>query len=310
MTAFDISTALDGDRLDRAVYRLLGADGFELGRADAKRLVEQGRVRLDGRVERRGSTRVRAGQSVAIDVDTRALADRREARAAQVELDAAAALYREAGVVAVNKPAGLPSHATRDPRRDHLEAAVGRLLDRLDGASGRTARVVHRLDRDTTGVVLLAEDSAVHGPLTEAFRGRDVHKTYVAVCHDGGLPDSGTCNGRLDTRRDGTVVVVPRGGRSARTHWQVLERVGGLAVVEARPETGRKHQIRAHLAHLGAPIVHDPRYGGAPASGSTRYQLHALRLVASVPEIALALDVQAPWPTDFVRPAPDGFGTD
>ena len=296
------------ERLDRAVHRTLDSDGHALGRAAAKRLVEQGLVRVDGRTERRGSTRVRAGQRLVIDLDASGEQRRKHARSATIDLDDRAILARGDGWLVVDKPPGLPSHATRDPMRDHLEAAVTRWLaapPRHD--ADLTPRVVHRLDRDTSGLVLVATTTDMRAWLGEAFARRDARKVYVAICHDRGLADAGRCDARLEPDRQGTVQAVRRGGRSARTWWRVLARQQGIAVVALRPDTGRKHQLRAHLAHLGAPIVHDPRYGGAPALGSGRCQLHAIHLGVPLPLPNTRIAVEAPWPGDFVVPRPAGF---
>lgn len=200
---------------------------------------------------------------------------------------------------AVLKPAGL----TVVPPRDNPGAET--LRTRLEAQTGERLLVVHRLDRDTSGVVLLARTPEAHRRLSGLFARGRVEKTYLALCRraDPEARSSGRVDAPIGRGRRGAMRVVPegtRGARGAATRYRVLGVRGDLAVVEAHPQTGRTHQVRVHLAHVGLPLAVDPRYGGAPpleAFGTHvgRLTLHARRLL--VPE--LDLDVTAPVPDDL-----------
>jgi len=210
----------------------------------------------------------------------------------------------------VDKPAGLPVHGTLDPARDHLEAAVRRMLEARDGRAPEVLRLVHRLDVDTTGVVVLAKTREAAQHLGTTFVARHVGKRYLAAVHllqpaptieweeKGYLrPGVQGLDGRHRTE------VVRSGGKPSRTTFRVLAYDGERALVEARPLTGRTHQIRVHLAHRGMPLLGDALYG-APPSEALRPLLHAERLVFPHPATGRRLELAAPVPDDLARAAP------
>jgi 23S rRNA pseudouridine1911/1915/1917 synthase len=169
---------------------------------------------------------------------------------------------------------------------------------------GSPVTVVHRLDRETSGVTLLARTPEAARALAAAFRDGAPEKTYLAICARAPEPPEGRLDAPLgkDPRRAGRRAVRP-GGEPAATRYRTLA-VGpaGAALVEARPETGRTHQIRAHLAHLGAPLVGDVRYGGPRAVSGfpvPRTMLHARRLALAHPVTGERLALEAPLPEDF-----------
>jgi RluA family pseudouridine synthase len=219
-----------------------------------------------------------------------------------LELPAAAVLHVDDDLLLVDKPAGLPSDRTPDPRRDHLVAAAGRLLARLGLPVEEGGPWIHnRLDRDTTGVVAMALSGRANGPLGAIFAERGAEKVYLALVErvwEGG--DEVEAREPLRAGAGGRVEVVRSGGKPARTSLRVLARGAGGVLVVARPATGRTHQIRVHLAHRGAPIVGDELYGGAPGP---RLMLHAWRLSLPHPVTGEALAVTSPIPPDFAREA-------
>lgn len=228
----------------------------------------------------------------------------------QLELDATDVLHRDDVLIAVAKPAGLVSQATPDPRRDHLLAVVTRYLRRVDGADAPTPVLAHRLDRDTSGVVVLSLHSDAHGPLGEAFRSRDARKTYLAVVATAGRDVAEgvawTVDNhlRVDRKAKGPrrVRAVRSGGDRAITDMRVLAVGAGAALVEARPRTGRTHQIRVHLADDGLPIVGDTAYGGPRFVGAVRaprMALHAAALELPHPTTGTQLRLEAPVPDDM-----------
>ncbi len=223
-------------------------------------------------------------------------------------------LHCDADLVVVNKPPGLASVAARSP-----EPCVVSLLRRRPELQDNPAvRVVHRLDRDASGVQLCARTLAAQRGLVAAFAARTVEKVYHAIVQ-GRPPDEGVVDVPLAfDRRRGKVIASAARGRPARTRFRVLQPLAGHALVECHPETERPHQIRVHLATLGHPLAVDPLYGGGAAlllsnfkpdyrpsrKGEerpliARLTLHALRLTAPHPTSGIALTFEAPPPKDF-----------
>ncbi|MFO0612241.1 MAG: pseudouridine synthase [Polyangiaceae bacterium] len=213
--------------------------------------------------------------------------------------DARWILFEDASVIAVDKPIGISTHAPDDRHRDDVVTRLGAFL-RARGDD--TYLGIHqRLDRDTSGVLVFARSKGANPSLAKQFEGRHVEKTYVAVVEGKlRLPSDGVLRDVLAPDRDGNVRVVERSargkGQSAVTRVRVLERKSGRALVEARPETGRTHQIRAQLAHAGAPIVGDAAYGGAPHA---RLMLHARALELRHPISDRPLALSSPVDASF-----------
>jgi 23S rRNA pseudouridine1911/1915/1917 synthase len=164
--------------------------------------------------------------------------------------------------------------------------------------------LVHRLDRETSGVTVLARTPASARRLSEDFRDGRPEKTYLALCARAPVPPEGRLDAPLgkDPRVPGRRAVRPDGEAAATRYRTLAVGPGGVALVEARPETGRTHQIRAHLAHLGAPILGDARYGGPRMVGEAaipRVMLHALRLALDHPGTGARLVLEAPVPGDL-----------
>ncbi len=217
------------------------------------------------------------------------------------ELPDAALLHLDADLAIVDKPPGLPSHGTVDPQRDHLVAAATRLLRRLD--HGGELHIAHRLDRDTSGIVVFARHAAAAAALGAALAAHEaVDKRYLAVCRlERAVPDRWDHTDHLRARKDGVVVAVRSGGQRASSRFRVWDRRGGFALVEARPLTGRRHQLRVHLSDAGAPIVGDDTYG-EPALGAglaPRLLLHAFRITLPHPSTGEPLHVQQMPPQDY-----------
>jgi RluA family pseudouridine synthase len=212
------------------------------------------------------------------------------------------------GLIAVDKPAWLPVQATRASRRLCLEAVLRRLL----GCPSIVA--IHRLDRQTSGVVLFARTPAVAGRLGRALSRRRIARRYLAVTTPAPGADRFTVEGDLIRVPDparfrfGFSPTPCRGGRFSRTRFRCLARAPGRAWLEAEPRTGRTHQIRVHLAAAGAPIAGDALYGPpGRAPGAARLQLHAASLRFALEEHGEELEIEAPLPADFIRP-PAGPG--
>ncbi len=281
---------------------LLFADGEELrldkllrqryphySRTYFQRLIEQGFVLLDGEPVKK---RAIPEEGEAIEVCFQ-LTPELSVAPEPIPLDI---LYEDAHLIAVNKPAGLVVH----PAPGHWSGTfVNALLHHCQGIQpDGTLRpgIVHRLDKETSGVLVAAKTADAHQALTAAFANRQVKKTYLAICT--GRPPNGRIIanlGRHPTHRK-EMAVLPD-GKEAITDIEVLAFNERLSLVQAHPHTGRTHQIRVHLKHVGAPVLGDKVYGRE--SGVTRHMLHASRLSLAHPVTREPLELVAPIPEDF-----------
>lgn len=299
-----------GQRLDR----LIAARLPELTRSRAKALIEAGRVSLGGATISEPSYRVKPGQTFAIIVPEPEPAF---PLAQNIPLDI---VYEDADVIVVNKPAGLVVHpAEGNPDGTLVNALLAHCGPSLSGIGGvRRPGIVHRLDKDTTGLMVAAKNDAAHQALAAALEARRIERVYQALVWGVPSPREGEIAGNIgrhpvDRKR---MAVVTRGGRAALTRYRVLRPVGPVAsLVECRLATGRTHQIRVHLASIGHPVVGDPLYGRATAArlrrlapaaraaveGFGRQALHAQRLAFVHPRTGEALSWSVPLPTDMAE---------
>jgi len=277
---------------------LSGALARPVSRSEIRRWIVAGAVRMEGARPRSPGVVVEAGRRV--DAALRAGAAAGPRTAAPTLLLASRILFEDEFLLVVDKPPGIPTHETADPRRPHLVGLLTRLL--AERASGEIRLGVHqRLDRDTSGVILFSKDRSADAGLARQFAGRAVSKTYHAL----------TERPRKLPRERWTVVdpVRPAGnepGAEARTEFQRREVFRRGLLVEAHPHTGRKHQIRLHLARAGLAILGDDRYGRPGASGTpaaARLMLHASRLELRHPVTGAPLVIECAWPSDFQKMA-------
>jgi 23S rRNA pseudouridine1911/1915/1917 synthase len=273
--------------------------GRPVPRSRVRALVASGGARVDGVVVRAAGRPLRAGQRVEALVRPELLRAGAEATDRPFALTEGAILFRDGALLAVDKPPGLPTHPTADPRRPSL---VSHVQAWLGGHGPAPALAVHqRLDRDTSGVVLFGIDPRANPGLARSFAGRQARKTYLALV----VRPAGPLVRRLridaalgTTDRRGRVRVGGPGARDAETEVVVREVLPRALLVEARPSTGRRHQVRAHLAHAGMAVLGDPLYGG-PGRGVARTMLHAWRLEIAHPLDARPLAIESPLPADF-----------
>jgi 23S rRNA pseudouridine1911/1915/1917 synthase len=277
----------EGERIDR----FIAARG-RISRGAARRALEEGGVFLDGRRCKVAGRLLRSGQEVVVNLE-----EAGRAASASAPLERERLLYADEHLVFVDKPAGVPSQPTLTSDRGHLAELVSRLL-------GSEAILVHRLDRETSGVTVLARTAAAARKLAEDFREGRPAKTYLALCVRAPVPPEGRLDAPLgkDARHPGRRTVRADGERAATRYLTRAVGASGVALVEARPETGRTHQIRVHLAHLGAPLLGDARYGGPRMVGTLaipRVMLHAQCLEVLHPVTGMALRQEAALPPDF-----------
>jgi 23S rRNA pseudouridine1911/1915/1917 synthase len=294
-----------GLRLDAWLARRLPS----LSRARLQALIAEGHVLVDG-APARASARVRAGQSARVNVPAPAPAE------PQPEDIPVAVVFEDARLVVVDKPAGLVVHPGAGNAGGTLvNALLGRVRD-LSGVGGvLRPGIVHRLDRGTSGLLVVAKDDEAHRALVRQFAGRTVEKEYLALVLGQPARASGEVDapiGRDPVHRQKMSVRAPR-GREARTSWRVEERFDGAALLRVRIHTGRTHQIRVHLASIGHPVAGDPVYGGTRPPSSRRAEargalqslerpaLHAARLAFTHPGTGERLAFEAPLPEDLHR---------
>lgn len=288
-----VSSNEAGLRLDQ----YLAAKVPGLSRTLARRLIELGGVHCAGRRLRQCSRCVVAAETYALHIDGLPL----EAyRVTEGDL-----LLNDGFLLALNKPAGVETQPTparyqgtlyaalieylRDPFRRHVEPTLG---------------MVQRLDRDTSGVILFSIHQRAHRGLTSAFAGRQVRKLYYALVYGVPTTAEGELRSHLARCRDNRVRSVARGGREAVTRYRVLHILPGAALLEVEILTGRSHQIRAHLAEAGHPLLGDTRYGGPSVwqgESVARQMLHSWRLELQHPVTGLPLVIEAPLAPDMER---------
>ncbi|WP_218119073.1 RluA family pseudouridine synthase [Limimonas halophila] len=294
-------------RADRVLAR--GADG--LSRSRIKGLVEAGHLAVDGRTVADPAHRVKAGAELTLTVPPAAPA-KPEAQAIALDV-----VHEDPHLIVVIKPAGMVVHpAPGAPDGTLVNALIAHCGDELTGIGGeQRPGIVHRLDKDTSGLMVAAKTETAHAALVEQFAARSIERSYTAVVWGVPAPTEGACTSAIgrhpvDRKR---MAVRQRGGRAAETHYRVTRVLGArtASLVECRLKTGRTHQIRVHLAHAGHPLVADPTYGrrripdelAEPArhvvAGLGRQALHAATLGFTHPVTGERLRFTSPIPQDI-----------
>jgi len=299
--ALTLPSEAAGLRFDQALAQALP----QYSRARLKTWIESGAVQVDGR-PLRGKDRVLGGEQVRIRAEL-PVQDRVQAESMRL-----AVVFRDRTLLVIDKPAGLVVHPGAGNARHTLQNALLALDPKL--ALVPRAGLVHRLDKDTSGLLLVARTPEAHSALTAAMAARQITREYLAVC-TGVLTGGGTIDepiGRHRTQR--TRMAVRSDGRPAVTHYRIERRFRAHTLVRVTLETGRTHQIRVHLAHIGFPVVGDPAYGGrrripkgsSPALAAElrafpRQALHAARLSLSHPLTHREHEWRSPLPADMQR---------
>jgi 23S rRNA pseudouridine1911/1915/1917 synthase len=292
MIEWEATEEADGKRLDVALAAHPGIGS----RAKAQRLLEAGLVTVDGRALSKSHT-VAAGERIVVRPEQLAEPD---TRAEGVEFGVA---YEDEDLIVVDKPAGLVVHpAPGHPTGTLAQALAGRAA----GGEGFRPGIVHRLDRDTSGLLVVAKSEEIHRALQEQLRRREVKREYLALVE--GRPDarSGTIDAPIGRDRGSRTVISTRTDkpREAVTHFEIEEELPRTTLLRVRLLTGRTHQIRAHLAAIGHPVCGDPVYGGGASGrrlGLTRQFLHAANLLFSHPRTGEIVDCESKLPADLLR---------
>lgn len=297
-------------RLDQFLAeRLPEALAQPLSKAKVRKLIVAGAVYLNGKRVRIASKELIPGARIETYVDLNKLYADERSKDRAFEMGPERILYEDDYLIIVDKPAGLPTQPTLDEARDNLFAALKRFMSQREGQGVESYLALHhRLDRDTSGVVLFAKKREVNAKVAELFSEHLAQKTYLALTHHrrGGqkLFPQWSIENRLGkdktSGKRARFTAVRSGGDYAKTDFILLEDFPGGSLIEAKPITGRTHQIRVHLSEYGMPILGDSFYGAQDGSAS-RVMLHASRLTFPHPVNKVEISVQSPLPEDFLQ---------
>lgn len=305
--SFEVAASETGERLDRVVT----ARFPELSRTRVKELIDGGLVQVDGKASK-GAHRLHGSEKIDVHPQERPPL---RAQAESIPLDI---LYEDADIIAVNKAAGMTVHAGAGNATGTLvNALLGRGQTLSQFSDALRPGIVHRLDKETSGVILVAKTDAAHARLGEAFRQRTVSKTYIALVQGSFAQTSGRIElaiGRDPVRRvrmaaqqktwQGAKIGNPR---EARTDWRMLLRIDATTLLEVQLHTGRTHQIRVHFSALKHPVVGDTLYGAATHLKVGGFEmlplgrnfLHAAKIIFSHPRTGERMELRAPLPVEL-----------
>jgi len=284
----DLPPEAAGERLDVLLARQLGS------RSRAQRLMLAGRVLVDGEAVRKNH-RVGGGEHVVVD-ETPEEAPAPDAAAPVAPFDVA---YEDEHLIVVDKPAGVVVHPARGHREGTLaQALFGRAAG---GEEAWRAGIVHRLDRNTSGLLVVAKDDAVHRALKAALAAREIRREYLALVEGRPPARTGTIEAPIgrDRRRRMLMSTDSDAAKEAVTHFEIERVLPQATLLRVRLQTGRTHQIRAHMRAIGHPVCGDRDYGRAGLYGLERQFLHAARLAFAHPVTGEPLDVSSPLPADL-----------
>jgi 23S rRNA pseudouridine1911/1915/1917 synthase len=288
VTSVLVGPELAGERADRALAALAG-----ISRSAARTLIDTGQVTVAGQVVL-PRTKVEAGE--VIEYPEEALAAKLEPEPVAFEV-----VYADEALIVVDKPAGVVVHPGAGRRTGTLAAGLLQRFPELEGV-GEPDRwgIVHRLDRDTSGLMLVARTESSHERLSRALARRSIERVYLTLVVGELEMPNGTIDAPIgidpaDPRKRKVIL----GGRAARTHYRVITRYRDVTLLEVKLESGRTHQIRVHLASIGHPVVGDPWYGRPWRVESPRVFLHATRLTLAHPTTGESLAFESPLPPDL-----------
>lgn len=289
MEKFEITPEETGERLDRLAARRL-----DISRSVAQRLIRNGSLRVDGS-EASPSHRVRDGERVEAEIPD---------ETPQAEEIPVPIVFEDESLIVVDKPAGLVVHpGAGNPTGTLVNALLGRGIS--GGNDPDRPGIVHRLDRDTSGLMVVAKNGPAYSGLVEMLSARRVRRVYRAVVVGGGLPVTGTVDSPVGRDPDNPTLMAAGVGKLAVTHFETLRESAGHAMLLVRLETGRTHQIRIHMSAIGHPVYADPLYG--EAIPGRRLWLHAERLAFQHPVTGEDVEFESSVPEDL-REAASSLG--
>lgn len=280
-----------GKRLDIYI-----AENFnELSRTMIKKLIESNNILVNDKSEK-VSYKVQANDNISIDVPE---AKETKLKAQEIPLDI---IYEDSDIIVVNKPKGMVVHpANGNPDGTLVNAILSICKNSLSGIGGELRPgIVHRLDKDTSGLIIVAKNDKAHINMSEQIKERNVKKTYIALVRGNVPEEEATINMPIGrSTKDRKKMAVTKNGKQAITHFKVLKRYSKYTLLEIKIETGRTHQIRVHMAHIGHPIIGDELYGYVDENLIKRQALHAYGLKFKQPRTKEVLAFKAEIPDDM-----------
>ncbi|GAC1313873.1 MAG: RluA family pseudouridine synthase [Ktedonobacteraceae bacterium] len=284
-----------GQRLDLYLTSMLG----DISRTAAQQLILAGSVLVNGRTSKPGYA-LRVGEEVQVVQ----LTPKPAIRSTRPALLPLALVYEDNDLMVVNKAAGMVVHPAHGHSDDTLVNALLAYYPDLQGAEGLRPGIVHRLDKDTSGLIIVAKNAQTQAALIEQMRRHEIIKIYQALVEGVVSLDRGSIDAPIgrDPRHRQQMAITASGSKEARTHFRVLERFHRHTLLLLQLETGRTHQIRVHLKAIGHPVVGDPVYGSGTSFGSPPLQrqfLHAYQLAFTHPSTGKTLELEAPLPADL-----------
>ena len=266
-----LSDGENGERLD-----VIAALAAEITRSRAGGLIKDGLATVNGAVQTKAGLKLKAGDQVCITLPDAAPC---EVQAQDIPIDI---LYQDADLAVVYKPSGMVVHPAAGNPDGTMVNALMHALDELSGIGGEIRPgIVHRIDKDTSGLLLVAKNDFSHLALSEQIKAHSVQRAYMAIVIGGMKQESGSVEGPIGRHPvDRKKMAIVPDGRYAMTHWRVLEELKGASLLECRLTTGRTHQIRVHMASIGHPLLGDPLYGPkkSPHPVQGGQLLHAFRI--------------------------------
>ena len=284
-----------GSRIDVYITRALGES--VPSRMFVKRLIDAQKVHVDGRIVK-AQHKVKAGDKVEVEIEPQDYPDER-IKPEPIPLDI---VYDDDDMVAVNKPSGMTVHPASGNFGGTLVNALVHHFSVLSDINGaRRPGIVHRLDRETSGIILVARNNMAHARLARQFEKHTIEKKYIALVEGEVQFDEGVveaCIGRHAKYHDMRKIVPPGEGKSAVTYYTVIRRSRAMTVIALFPETGRTHQLRLHMRHIGHPIMGDENYG--TRGNFSRLALHAQAIFFTHPRTGKPLEISVPLPSEFL----------
>jgi 23S rRNA pseudouridine1911/1915/1917 synthase len=279
-----------GERLDKYI----GQKCPDISRTRAQSLIEDGYITVN-RLAVKSSLKLQKGDRVEISIPPPALSN------LTPEDIPLTILYEDADLMVVDKPAGLTVHPAPGHYTGTLANAILSHIPKLDTGEVNRPGIVHRLDKDTSGLIIVAKNPAAHMKLADQFKSRGVAKVYLALVKGHLTPERGAIEASIGRHpRDRKRMAIVTGGREARTEYSVVKYIDGYTLLEIKPRTGRTHQIRVHLAAIGFPIVGDAIYG-VKSDYLSRQFLHASGLRFKLPSTGEYREFQSQLPDDLTQ---------
>ena len=283
---------MGGERLDKAIKN----QETEISRTRLQKLIEEEKVKVNGKIEK-NSYIVKIGDKISIEEEE---PEEIELEPQEIPLDI---IYEDNDIIVINKPKGLVVHpGNGNPDHTLVNAVMAKCKGSLSGIGGKIRPgIVHRLDKDTSGLIIVAKNDKAHIGLSEQLKNKEIKKTYIALVRGNIQENEATIQMPIGrSTKDRKKMAVTKKGKEAITHFKVLKRYGKYTLLEVKIETGRTHQIRVHMAEIGHPVVGDMVYSnGKNEFGIEGQMLHAKQLEFKHPITQKEIKLIAPLPKYF-----------